>query len=582
MVAAWMIWSVGVGLVFALAGLALEKVLTLYRKPTRWVWLTGAAATLLVPLLRLMTPVRTTATPVGEPAVVTIDPLAVTVTQESALRSLDEVLLLAWVALSSLLIVTAFMAGARLLRRRRGWRRGRLNGEEVSWSDDMGPAVVGLFRPEIVLPAWARDISSGDQSLILAHEGEHIRGRDPQLRFVLGALVLLFPWNVALWFQFHRLGLAMELDCDRRVMRRMPDQRRAYGDLLLQVGAFKGGLEGLAVAALSEEPSLLERRIRDLVWRAPQTRTAQAGVLAVVAVVAACGALVAPGIVSESAEDEEAGAAMSPSSWSDERIAAAPTFTPFTVAPDILNRAEVQSALDTEYPPLLREAGIGGTTKVWFFIDAQGLVQTALVNTTSGHGPLDEAALRVAEVFRFSPARNRDDPVPVWVALDITFNPNDGEGSGRARATGENSGEGRGDGGSRESVAPTAPPVLPPETSGPRDMNELREGPAFTRFTTAPDITNRSEVQSALVGEYPPLLRDAGIGGTIKVWFLLDEEGVVQQTRVNSTSGHEPLDAAALRVAEVFRFTPALEDGKAVPVWIALDITFTTGDAEGR
>ena len=102
-------------------------------------------------------------------------------------------------------------------------------------------------------------------------------------------------------------------------------------------------------------------------------------------------------------------------------VSAAPTFTPFTVAPDIRNRGEVQRALEREYPPLLRDAGIGGTVKVWFFIDENGQLQQTQVNTSSGHSALDEAALRVANVFQFTPALNRDKAVPVWVALDITF-----------------------------------------------------------------------------------------------------------------------------------------------------------------
>ncbi len=102
-------------------------------------------------------------------------------------------------------------------------------------------------------------------------------------------------------------------------------------------------------------------------------------------------------------------------------VSAAPTFTPFTVAPDITNRSEVQRALEREYPPLLRDAGIGGTVKVWFFINEDGQVQQTQVNTSSGHSALDDAALRVADVFRFTPALNRDKKVPVWVALDITF-----------------------------------------------------------------------------------------------------------------------------------------------------------------
>jgi len=102
-------------------------------------------------------------------------------------------------------------------------------------------------------------------------------------------------------------------------------------------------------------------------------------------------------------------------------LSAQPTFTPFTVAPEIQNRSEVVRAMEREYPPLLRDAGIGGTVRVYFFIDEQGRVQDTRVDQSSGHQALDEAALAVASVYRFSPALNRDKQVPVWVSFPITF-----------------------------------------------------------------------------------------------------------------------------------------------------------------
>jgi len=102
-------------------------------------------------------------------------------------------------------------------------------------------------------------------------------------------------------------------------------------------------------------------------------------------------------------------------------IAAAPTFTPFTVRPDIKNRDAVARAMEREYPPLLRDAGIGGTVNVWFFIDENGVVQNTLVNESSGHKALDDAAIKVADIIEFTPALNRDKRVPVWISLPITF-----------------------------------------------------------------------------------------------------------------------------------------------------------------
>jgi TonB family protein len=105
----------------------------------------------------------------------------------------------------------------------------------------------------------------------------------------------------------------------------------------------------------------------------------------------------------------------------DEQQEEEPTFTPFTQAPTLLNRDEVASALESEYPPLLRNAGVEGTVNVWFHIGEDGRILATQVQESSGHEALDEAALRVAKQVRFSPALDQAEPVPVWVALPISF-----------------------------------------------------------------------------------------------------------------------------------------------------------------
>ena len=102
-------------------------------------------------------------------------------------------------------------------------------------------------------------------------------------------------------------------------------------------------------------------------------------------------------------------------------ISAAPVFTPMTVQPEIRNRREVEAALMRLYPPLLRNAGIGGQVVVWFFISEEGTVLDRRVSQSSGYAQLDEAALKVAGVFRFTPALNRDQIVQVWIRFPIKF-----------------------------------------------------------------------------------------------------------------------------------------------------------------
>ncbi len=100
------------------------------------------------------------------------------------------------------------------------------------------------------------------------------------------------------------------------------------------------------------------------------------------------------------------------------------TFVVYTVRPKMLNEDEVNRVLEREYPALLKDAGIGGTTSVRLFIDEEGVVRQQRVGESSGHAGLDSAALKVVTVARFSPAMNRDKPVALWIALDITFKAN--------------------------------------------------------------------------------------------------------------------------------------------------------------
>jgi TonB family protein len=210
------------------------------------------------------------------------------------------------------------------------------------------------------------------------------------------------------------------------------------------------------------------------------------------------------------------------------------------VQPDIRNRTEVARALEENYPPLMRDAGIGGTAEVWLFIDEEGVVRRTQIAEGSGHQALDDAAIRVATTLAFTPALNRDKRVPVWISLPITF----------ATASSDKT------------------PARVPE--------DISAAPTFTPYTVQPDITNRSQVARALGENYPPLLKDAGIGGTARIWFFIDEEGTVQRTQIAESSGHKALDDAALLVARGIQFTPALNREKPVAAWISLPITFST------
>jgi hypothetical protein len=78
------------------------------------------------------------------------------------------------------------------------------------------------------------------------------------------AAVVLMPWNVGAWIQLARLRMAIELDCDDRVVHRHAKDPRSYGELLLAVRERALAGRQPALAFLRGE-SALARRITALV-----------------------------------------------------------------------------------------------------------------------------------------------------------------------------------------------------------------------------------------------------------------------------------------------------------------------------
>lgn len=220
-----------------------------------------------------------------------------------------------------------------------------------------------------------------------------------------------------------------------------------------------------------------------------------------------------------------------------------PAFTPYTKAPELRSVTETAAALKAMYPSQLREAGIGGTAIVWLFIERTGEVAKTELFRSSGFDALDAAALRVAEDMEFTPALNRDRAVDVWVQVPVKFTAGERNGADRGRA---------------------------------RAPDDFTVAPTFTPYTERPELSNQAVVAAALQAMYPPLLRDAGIGGTANVWFLIDEHGTVVKTQIARSSGHKALDLAALSVATTMEFHPARNRGDDVQAWVQVPITFSS------
>jgi TonB family protein len=419
MILSVMIFLTAVGVVVAGAAWCADHGLQRLGLPSRFVWagaLLAGPVMLAVGLVPAAAPAMAGVAGSLPPAVIDLPGLVIG-EPGPGLGLVGYVAAAVWLVSTLVFLALLLRARGLLVRDAATWRAERVLGRDVLVADRIGPAVAGTVRPRIVLPDWVLALPERQLSMVLAHEEEHVRAGDARLLGVALAIVTAAAWHPVNWWMFRRLRSAIEIDCDRRVLRREADPM-TYGESLLAVAA-RASRPPLAIAAFTESSHSLERRILAMTSRATSgTRITGALLLAVAALVGvqACGV--------DSPVDYGAGDDGAPNTAEvPAAIAAEPTFTPFTVAPEIQNRDEVIAAMARSYPPLLRDAGIGGAVRVYFLISDTGRVVETRIDQSSGHEALDQAALAVAGVYRFAPALNRDDAVPVWVSFPITFRP---------------------------------------------------------------------------------------------------------------------------------------------------------------
>jgi len=106
---------------------------------------------------------------------------------------------------------------------------------------DVGPALVGAWRPCIVLPAdFEQRYDTAEQRLILAHEDMHARRGDGWWCLLARAVAALFWFHPLAWWALSALRHDQELACDAAVLREHGEYRRSYANAMLktQLAAF--------------------------------------------------------------------------------------------------------------------------------------------------------------------------------------------------------------------------------------------------------------------------------------------------------------------------------------------------------
>src|SRR5690606_21055434 len=144
-------------------------------------------------------------------------------------------------------LLPLWAAGVLVAMALQGWRQQRFQrGLGVVQRGDDGlyrstsataglPAVIGLVRPRILLPAdFDRRYTAQEKVLVIAHERLHVRRGDLLANALAALLGCLFWFNPLLPFAMRRFRLDQELACDGRVIARHPHARRQYGEAMLK------------------------------------------------------------------------------------------------------------------------------------------------------------------------------------------------------------------------------------------------------------------------------------------------------------------------------------------------------------
>lgn len=149
------------------------------------------------------------------------------------------------------------------------------------------PALVGLWRPLIVLPADIDErFDARQRALMILHERTHLRHGDAWINAGAALLRALFWFNPLVHVAGTRLRHDQELACDARTLARQPDATAAYADAMLRTQAFGEPLP-LACHWGSRHP--LKERIMQLKQPLPRRAWQRVGVALVAGAVALTG-----------------------------------------------------------------------------------------------------------------------------------------------------------------------------------------------------------------------------------------------------------------------------------------------------
>jgi bla regulator protein BlaR1 len=278
------LYVTAIGLLLGTIGVLAERLLPAWFG-RRWIWCATMATSIVLPGYYRFH------------HVMTLDGTALTGSMTAAgllkqFNAMGGSITQAGLVASVLMVAWAFVNAASVSRRVSSRPSATdVDGIAAVVTDSLGPATIGIWGSRVILPKWVLALPVSQRRYVVRHEEEHRRAHDCALLFVASVFVIVTPWNVALWWQLHRLRHAVEMDCDRRVVSALGNPH-AYASLLLTVAHSASRGPRLQPALLGGR-GMLERRLSAMLAPSP-LRGAQRLVLPLVAAALLAFVLAAP------------------------------------------------------------------------------------------------------------------------------------------------------------------------------------------------------------------------------------------------------------------------------------------------
>ncbi len=136
-------------------------------------------------------------------------------------------------------------------------------------SEIASPAIMGLFKPTILLPTYALEMSDDSLSYVLYHELAHYQRRDLWLNYTLLCLQIIYWFNPLLWLVFKLMRDDIEVLTDEHVLNLIgSDKRKDYAQSLVEVLANANHIAFMPKAlCMVDGKKNIERRITMLKLR---------------------------------------------------------------------------------------------------------------------------------------------------------------------------------------------------------------------------------------------------------------------------------------------------------------------------